>query len=113
MVLLSPIHVTNIVIDFPVGESFRLKVVCTQAEARAGQVEDVECCVFDVIHVAIIRIGCSFMVFLCKQSSCCPLTLDGMRARKVGRGLTLTLSIMLLFFLLRQNENQMPVPESL
>lgn len=98
MVLLSPIHVMNIVIDFPVGESFRLKVVCTQAEARAGQVEDVECCVCDVIHVAIIRIGCSFMVFLCKQSSCYPPTLDGVRARKVGRGLTLTLPIMLLFF---------------
>lgn len=86
----------NIVIDFPMGESFRLKVVGTQAEARAGQVGDVECCVFDVIHGAIIRIGCSFMVFLCKQSSCCPL--DGVRARKVGRGLTLTLPITLLFF---------------
>lgn len=44
--LLLPIQVMNIVIDFPVGGYLRLKVVCTQAEARAGQVEEVECPVF-------------------------------------------------------------------
>lgn len=62
----------NIIIDFPVGEYFRLKAVCTLctwAEAKAGQVE---CRVFDIIHVEIIRIGYSFLVFLCKQSFCCP-----------------------------------------
>lgn len=47
------------------------------------------CPVFDTICVEIIRIGCSFLVFLCKQYPCCPETLDSVRARKEDRGLYL------------------------
>lgn len=90
--LLSSIRVMNTVIDFPVGEYFRWKAVrtlCTWAEAKAGQVEEVECRVFDIIHVEIIRIGCSFLQTIILLSSCFSL------------------------FFSRQNENQMPLPKGL
>lgn len=108
--LLLPTNVMNIVIDFPVGRV--LQVEGAQREARAGQVEEVECHVFissmqKSLELAVASWYFSANNHLALLGHWTALGLEGLAESDTCS------SHHASFFSLRQIENQMPFPEGL